>query len=158
MRNDAKSESSSSVSGSGSGSGLRRSTRSTTNPSPPSVRKSARLENQPEKIAEDMGEKTLREIADETRGSTPTPTPKLGLKRKKRLDARQFKALFDLKNTPLSTSKKRRLQFNAPKTDQIQILQSRSVASVFQIPREFLRLALSHFLTIPYFYKGLLSI
>ncbi|XP_074307801.1 uncharacterized protein LOC141642771 isoform X2 [Silene latifolia] len=110
MRNDSKSDSSGS--GSVSGSGLRRSTRSNTNSSPASVRKSLRLENRPVEQAKcEMADKTLRQIADETRA----PTPNRGLKRKKRLDARQFKAMFDLKKTPVSEtrSKKRKLEFNS---------------------------------------------
>ncbi|XP_074303491.1 uncharacterized protein LOC141637963 isoform X2 [Silene latifolia] len=113
---------------SGDSSGFRRSTRSQSNSSPGSIRKSQKPEitsplrrsarenmyrspssgKGPEssnKRGTKKANGTSKEIAGEVRVNE-----KIGDKRKKRLDARQFRAMFELKNAASSESKKRKVE------------------------------------------------
>ncbi|KAH9613949.1 hypothetical protein KSS87_011018 [Heliosperma pusillum] len=110
---------------SGDTSGFRRSTRSQNNSSPgSSIRKSQRLEKRPPEM--EMTSPLRRSARGNMYRSPSAGKPpesinkrgsrkdkeKVGDKRKKRLDARQFRAMFELKNAESSEteSKKRRLE------------------------------------------------
>ncbi|KAK9676594.1 hypothetical protein RND81_11G087600 [Saponaria officinalis] len=132
MANDArntntsgKPDSSASNSGSVSGdsSGLRRSSRNFNNCSPGSVRKSPRLEQRvPETGAAGSGKgspsskaKNVKEISNGeeiVKENCRDSSPKVGEKRSRRMGARQYKAMFGIKNTGASETKsrKRRLE------------------------------------------------